>query len=358
MGTAAGAAGGAWNRQRNWGARLRRLTVEGLPYVELENRWLRLGILAGRGADLVEWLYKPLDLDLAWRTPTGIVDPAALVPADGASAFSDAYPGGWQTVFPHGSVPAHVHGAPYGLHGEACLLPWAVDVLEDAPEAVAVRFSVHLRRMPFRIEKTIRLGDGATFELDEVATNESPVPLAVNWGQHVTFGPPFLEPGCRIVMPPGLAVTPHPGDGSTRRVALGAGETAPWPIVPAAGGGTVDLSRLPEAGTPSEMVYLTGFGAEGGYALEHPRLGVTARLAWDASIFPVCWCWQEFGASSGWPWFGRAWVLGLEPFAGFPPNAGAGPAAGREPLAFAPGETKRVRITASMEAGAEQAASA
>ena len=48
--------------QRNWGARVREYAQDGMPLVVLENELLRLAFLAGKGADLVEWLFKPLDL--------------------------------------------------------------------------------------------------------------------------------------------------------------------------------------------------------------------------------------------------------------------------------------------------------
>jgi len=95
------------------------------------------------------------------------------------------------------------------------------------------------------------------------------------------------------------------------------------------------------------MAYLTGFGRDAWIGVENPRLGVTARLAWDGEALPVCWAWQEFASGVDWPWFGRAYVIGLEPFAGPPPNARLGPRAGEEPLDFAPGESRTIRLAAS-----------
>ncbi|HCP72884.1 MAG TPA: hypothetical protein DIT91_05605, partial [Actinobacteria bacterium] len=42
-----------------------------IEIVELENDLLKISILAGRGADLVELTYKPKNLDLAWQSSTG-----------------------------------------------------------------------------------------------------------------------------------------------------------------------------------------------------------------------------------------------------------------------------------------------
>jgi hypothetical protein len=350
---------GRHRTQRNWGARLREYTQDGLSLVVLENEALRISVLAGKGADLVEWLVKPLDLDLAWLAPGGIANPAHLPASipDGRAAFMDAYPGGWQTVFPHGSIPADVHGAPYGLHGEAALLPWDAAVLEDSPQAVEVAFLVRLRRMPFTIERRIRLEAGAAaFTMQETVRNDADQPLDVNWGQHITFGPPFLEAGCRIVMPEGIHMHQHPlADGESRRARI-EGAVA-WPTAPApeaaadqtgSSGPAVnaDLSLIPAPGSPSEMAYLSGFAEDAWFAVDNPRLGVTAGIGWNGDRFPWCWCWQEFGATRDWPWFGRAFVIGLEPFAGPPPNAHLGDAPGREPLRIGPGEQLSVSFRA------------
>ena len=39
----------------------------------LQNELLRVTVLAGRGADIVEFLYKPLDVDFMWANPSGPV---------------------------------------------------------------------------------------------------------------------------------------------------------------------------------------------------------------------------------------------------------------------------------------------
>jgi hypothetical protein len=42
------------------------------------------------------------------------------------------------------------------------------------------------------------------------------------------------------------------------------------------------------------------------------------KVEWDAEILPYLWYWQEFGATKGYPWYGRHYNIGLEPFAGYP----------------------------------------
>ena len=71
------------------------------------------------------------------------------------------------------------------------------------------------------------------------------------WGHHPAFGPPFLDASCRIDVPPCRATTeraePWPDSG------LRYAESFDWPAAPLKGGGTRDLSPVPDAdcGSPT-----------------------------------------------------------------------------------------------------------
>ena len=41
---------------------------------------------------------------------------------------------------------------------------------------------------------------------------------------------------------------------------------------------------------------------------------LAAGLVWERSIFPFLWCWQLYGGRTGYPYYGRAYTLALEPF--------------------------------------------
>ena len=88
--------------QRNWGARIHDYTVQGMRLVIIENEFLRMGVLAGKGADLVELNYKPRDVDLIWLAPAGVRNAVqhAVTHPETRGAFEEIYVGGWQTMFP------------------------------------------------------------------------------------------------------------------------------------------------------------------------------------------------------------------------------------------------------------------
>jgi hypothetical protein len=342
--------GAMYRSQRNWGARIRELTSHGLRLVEIENEHLCVGVLAGKGADIVEINVKRYDLDLVWLAPGGVRDPlshAGTAP-DTQEAFRENYPGAWQEMFPNAGVPSTLAGVAYGQHGEVFNRPWDVSIVEDTDHEVAVRFTIETRKVPCRLEKTLRIRAGeAGFRIEERLINQSPATVPAMWGHHVTFGRPFLVPGCWITLPAGITVTPQPLPVSehVRRVST----TTPfsWPVDP---GNQVDFRVIPERGTPSEMVFLSGFGKRAWYELARPGGPVGCRVAWDGERMPFLWFWQEFGNTIGYPWFGRLYTIGLEPCSSMPGGLADAVASGTA-LTLQPWEEQAFWLELSITAG-------
>ncbi len=308
--------------QRNWGARILEYRYKGLRAVFLENELLRVGIIADKGTDVFEFNYKPKDMDFVWLTAGGVRNPTSYLStsSDPLATFMDYYPGGWQEIFPNGGAPSSYLGAQFGQHGEVSNLPWDYEIVEDRQDAVAVRFSVRTQKTPFYLEKELRLLSGeSTLRVEETLTNESEASLHAMWGHHIAFGRPFLEEGCRIRLPEGATVVPHdePIHPKGRRV-MG-GRNYAWPFVEGKPGKEVDLSVLPERGTLSEMLYLTDLSG-GWYEVESREQRLGLRVEWDVDQMPYLWFWQEYGASEFYPWYGRHYNIGLEPFSSFPTN--------------------------------------
>jgi hypothetical protein len=63
--------------------------------------------------------------------------------------------------------------------------------------------------------------------------------------------------------------------------------------------------------------YLVDFD-EGWFAITNPRLGLGVGLRWPLEVFDKAWLWQEIHASSGWPWYRRAYVVAVEPASTIP----------------------------------------
>ena len=343
--------------QRNWGCRVHEYQWYGLDAVTLENERIRVSFLVGKGTDLVEFNYKARDLDFAWLAPGGIRNPHDLVAPhrDGVGPFIESYPGGWQEIFPSAGAPAEWAGATYGQHGEAFGLPWDMTIVEDSEERVAVRFTLRGVKTPCTIEKTVALESGKQMlSIKESLTNQAPVPFEAMWGHHITFGAPFLVPGCKIRLPDGIAARPH-GDAveaGARRV--GSPDPFAWPNGTGIDGDTVDFSIVPESGTSSELFYLSGFGDTGSYEIMRPDVGTGMRVHWDAKTLPYLWYWQEFGGTQSWPWWGRNFNIGLEPNSSYPTSGLPEAVANGSALTLRPGETKTLWLEATILDGSSK----
>jgi Domain of unknown function (DUF4432) len=307
---------------RNWGARVLEFQAHGMDLVVLENERIRVSVLAGRGADVLEFNLKSRDVDFVPLRGRGASSIAPVQAASIASdhAFLDTYVGGWQEILPNGGAPSQYGGARFGQHDEVSNLPWDYRIVEDTPQRVSVAFSVRTYRTPFHLERQVWLDqDTAELRVVERLRNESNVDVSAMWGQHIVFGRPFLDDSCEILVGDGALVIPHdqPIHPDSRRIADGA--TYRWPHALGPGGEHVDLRRVPEPGTPSDIFYLTELPVAE-YAVWSHRRALGLRVAWRQGVLPYLWYWQEPASTRQYPWWARDYLLGLEPFSSYPTN--------------------------------------
>ena len=307
-------------------------TYRGLKTVVMENELIRVTILADKGADIYEFIHKPTDTDFMWRTPWGVRDPQRFIPTTGwpGGIWQDVYEGGWQTLAPTAGPPMTYAGAEIGQHSEATTMPWDVQILDDSPGRVSARFWVRTYRTPFFIEKTLTIESGnPVLTVEESIVNEAEEESDAVWGQHIALGPPFLSEHCRLDIPSAKFIVPGEGVESERR--LQSGQIGEWPMAeknPAGDGkGQVDLHDIPpRSDRVQDYMSFTDL-TDGWYALTNPVRRVGFAFVFPKETFRYLWYWQVFGGGRGYPWYGRTYNVGLEPFSSLPnglPMPGAG----------------------------------
>jgi hypothetical protein len=288
--------------------------------VILENDLLRCTVLAGKGADVYELRYKPRDVDVLWKAPWGFKEIGTFAPSAMASevAWMDHYEGGWQEIFPSGGGPTTAYGVEMPFHGEVSTVPWEYEILESGPRRASVGFSVATTRTPFRLERTMTVeADRPDILFEERLINDGAESLDYMWGHHPAYGAPFLSGSCRLDVP-------------TRRLVANRGQTYPerswlpeggelnWPEIVGRDGRAHDLRHIP---VPAERVNNMGYLLdleEGWYGLTNVELGFGVGLVWPKEFFPCVWLWQELNGSLGYPWYGRAYVMGVEIWTSWP----------------------------------------
>ena len=341
-----------YTHERNWGARLAEYEYRGYSIVAMENQFLRVVIAAGKGTDILEFQYKPLDVDFMWRSYTGLPPYSSPTISNPSGSFLDFYAGGWQEMLPNAGMNCVYKGASLGVHGEVCLLPWSYRIDRNSPEAVSVTFSVRTVRTPFYLEKTLTLNHHSpVLFIEERLVNEGDEPMDVMWGHHPAFGWPFVDDGCRLFLPPCRVRTPEDYPAPTSR--LEKGQDTNWPFVRGRSGKTIDLSRLPSPEVRShDLAYLHGM-TEGWYAVVNARVGVGFGLRWDPALFPFLWFWQVYRGGMGYPWYGNTYTIALEPVSSFPPTLTEAIKANTQ-LTLVPGEERYTRLLAVAFAGREE----
>jgi len=327
------------------GARVRELRRGDVQTVSLENDLLRTTFLAGEGAKVVEFLYKPRAIDLASWSSAGLTSPQGIegMPADNPAAFVDQITDGWWDVFPSGGAPASYRGADFGAHGEAALLPWDVEVLDDDPDEVAIRLSVRTRHYPAYLEKVIRMNAAEPLISVELSLhNLAPLDLEAMWGCHLAFSKPFLQPGAQLIIDKGARVLPHHAaisESGRRRV--DSANPGRWPTLKSAKGSRegakVDLSLLPDTAA-SEMLYVTDF-SNASYEVRQPN-GMSVHVGWDREAFPYLWVWQELGDAQDYPWWGQLYAVGMEPFSSYGIDGLASAVENRSALLLSPHQVR------------------
>ena len=229
---------------------------------------------------------------------------APLPAGSGMSAWLERYPGGWQELLPNAGPALPVDGVEQTWHGEASLSPFEITNLSS--HAVSMRRD--LVAAPLQINRTIAVQDDQVSVTDRIRQTGS-APYRFLWQHHAAFGADLLGGPCRLRFC-GLSLLQQQADGSHAERA--------WTVSDAYDlcepRSTLDCVRQ----LPSRA--WAGLQQVDGYS----RDPLCAVLAWDGSLFPLLWLWQETGGSKAAPWFGRFRAMGLEPAQSWPVTGLAG----------------------------------
>ena len=333
---------------RNYGCRMRRYLLNGVDMLSLENQCLKVVLALGKGADIVELVYKPMDIDFMWHSFNELknINHISSV-ASKTGNFLDSYSGGWQELFPVYGGYTTYHGSEQGVHGEACLYPWECQTVTDTPECVEVALSLRTIRSPFLLEKRVKLLENdPTLYIQQKVTNLGSREMDFMWGHHPAFGFPFLDKSVelRLKGSPHVKVPAHtivgncPFDRETEGT---------WPLLSGKDGTPVDMSRARGAEEKVYLTYAVSDLEEGAYELVNRDKALGIRMCWDRSVFPYLWVWGLYCGLEAYPWYGRSYVMAVEPWSSMPGNYEQAKNSGTL-LHLAPGESLETAISAQI----------
>ena len=191
-------------------------------------------------------------------------------------------------------------------------------------------------------------------EVDQRLTNEGGEPVHCVWGEHIALGAPFLSEDCVLDLPGGTIIN-HPTafHPNTR---LEPDLRTPWPMTRAIDGSEVDMSRFPpESIGAYDMSYVADL-PEGWYAVTNRRLGVGLGVRYPTEVYRYLWYWQSYGGGTGYPFWGRTYNVGLEPFSSYANEGLASAIENGTAMELAPGQQVESSLKVVAYTGPERVA--
>lgn len=285
---------------------------EGHQILELNSAQLLVKVSITRGAEILELRDKRKNLDILWHNHEDIVRNREFISSRNSEFgnFLEHFSGGWQEVLPAAQYPVEYKGVKVGGHGEAALLSWNFEVLEDSADQLKVRLWVDLRLFPLRLTRVMTLKD-EMLRFDETVENMGEEEIEFQWGQHLVLGGPLADPGAELIVESGERFeVPHYPSPTYR---FDVDQVGTWPNVKKVDGQVEDVSLLPKSdGTDGHVIL--GPMRTPDVALVNREIGMKARMRWGQETFPYCWIWMVWGGIKQYPLWGAHRLVTIEPF--------------------------------------------
>ena len=281
--------------------------------VTIENQLLRVTVLIG-GGHIAEVYEKSADINPLWTPPWTSIDPAEfdrLQPAD----YGDGDDNKLLAALMGHNLCLDIFGGPSeeeraaGLtpHGEGSMVAYDVTSVDKE-----LRAEAHFPLSHLHFERRLQLRD-RSISIRETIENLDACDRPIAWTQHVTLGPPFLEPGhTQFRLPATQSRVFEERFGAADYLVPGA--DFDWPAAPHIAGGSVDLRTL--SNTPSSSAYtahLMDPRQEDAYFIAHsPKYRLSFGYVWKRQDFPWLGMWEENHSRTAAPWNGRTLARGME----------------------------------------------
>lgn len=202
---------------------------------------------------------------------------------------------GHMLCFPEYGPPSRDEAlAGLGNHGEAPIVEWH---RMDA-DATSLRYGADLPKTQYRVERSITVAAGSrVVRVQEWVENLIHSDRPMNWMQHATFGPPFIEPGKTVL------------DASATRVLTADGAGSVWPH--GVNGDLRVFQSKPHSGSYAALL-LDPTRSEQFFTLYHPDYRVLIGYTFPSEGNPWLADWQENQMATAIPWDGKTIARGLE----------------------------------------------
>jgi galactose mutarotase-like enzyme len=291
--------------------------VEGHHSITMENEWFRVSIDTDQGAHIFEMIDKRTNINVLYKDPKGL-------------AAHDI--GGWYELFPNAGSGCSFKDSDIPVHGDVQRLPWKFRIVQEDADELQVLLWTESKARPFALEKTIRLQRSqSNLYISEKITNLSKTAEPYLWGQHITFGPPFLSSCSRIDLP--VCHVYNQPDKHPAESRLSSSSSGTLDAMPGKQGELVDITYFPNEPS-SEMLFIDEL-QDHWYNVFNEQEGLGFAIAWDRQVFPYLWLWQVHHSVQQDRRKDHVYVMALEPQSSNVPILTNAAAEGKAPILMA-----------------------
>ena len=282
--------------------------------VQIENEQLQLTVLV-EGGHIAEIRHKGTGVNPLWTPPWPSIEPSAYDPQKhpeyGQNAESKLLAGimGHNLCLDLFGPPSDEEAAAgMTVHGEASILPYRIE-----PAGACLTACVELPTPQLLLERRIELA-GDVVLIAETVENLSRADRPIAWTQHVTLGPPFIEPGSTQFRASVTQSRVYETDFAGGKGYMKPGADFQWPHVPHKDGGTVDLRVYPDyAVSGGYTAHLMDLNRDHSFFTAwSPSSRLLFGYVWKRNDFPWLGIWEENRSRDSAPWNGCTITRGME----------------------------------------------
>jgi hypothetical protein len=257
-----------------------------------------------------------------WEAPWETGDPGKAQAKKLAPKYGPRFVGEFLASFTGHALCLDYFGAPSAegikvglpLHGEAATATWKLVSEENNSAAPRAKWQARLPSAGLLFEREITLLPNSSVAFfKESVTNQRAADHLFHWVQHVTLGPPLLDPNTSKVFLSGTQAKTWPL-GYEDKSLVAADRTFTWPMAPREKGGTVNLSRpFSKSKTGFVACVLLDPARNISFiAALNWKIGIVAGYCFQREDFPWVAIWEENLARSYAPWNGVTQARGME----------------------------------------------
>ena len=197
--------------------------------------------------------------------------------------------------------------AGFTAHGEA-----SVNCYQIAESSHGLTMHLKLPLAQLSLKRSIQL-IGSELAIRETVTNLTGFDRPIAWTQHVTLGPPFLDPATtqfRASMTQSVVSESDPGFNAY----LQPGAEFTWPNAPNADNNLSNLQQMhPTSPASGYTAHLTNPQQKDAFFLAYsPQFELAFGYVWKRKDFPWMGIWEENCSRQASPWNGREITRGME----------------------------------------------